>query len=90
MTATCGADGLCTCSPGYHHITPNSRCFRDVGLGDTCEESAECLVSSAACSLGRCQCEQGFSPSEDNSKCIGNGKHFTSPMTLLYIVQKRT
>lgn len=86
MTATCGADGLCTCSPGYHHITPNSRCFRDVGLGDTCEESAECLVSSAACSLGRCQCEQGFSPSEDNSKCIGENGQEPSQYSLRVLV----
>lgn len=74
-TAMCGADGLCACFPGYHHIPPDSRCFRDVGLGDTCEETAECVVTSAVCSSGRCQCERGLSPNQDNSKCIGeNGQ----------------
>lgn len=29
--ATCGAEGRCSCSPGYHHIWPNSKCFRDIG-----------------------------------------------------------
>jgi hypothetical protein len=30
-TATCGSDGLCTCSAGYHNSSPDGRCFKDAG-----------------------------------------------------------
>jgi len=42
------------------------------GLGEMCEETAECAVPSAVCSAGTCRCGPAFSPSEDNSRCIGN------------------
>jgi hypothetical protein len=52
------------------------------GLSEMCEENAECVVPSAVCSEGVCQCEPSFVPSADYSHC--NGNRFVLPVDLPY------
>jgi hypothetical protein len=49
-----------------------------------CEDNAECVIPSAVCSEGRCECEPSFIPSADSSQC--NGNWFVLPVDLLYAV----
>lgn len=72
--AMCDFTGHCSCISGFHHIPPNSRCYPNIGLGEWCEENAECVVPSAVCSEGICQCERGFIPSADNACNGDNGQ----------------
>lgn len=67
--ATCDATGNCSCPTGFHHIPPNSKCYPNIGLGEMCDNNDQCVVSSAVCSAGICQCEPGFIRSADNSQC---------------------
>lgn len=67
--AVCDATGQCSCSTGFHHIPPYNKCYPSIGLGEMCEDNAECVVPSAVCSEGRCECEPSFTASADNSQC---------------------
>ncbi len=64
---------MCICPEGYQQI----------GSGDDCRDINECSVEGGLCHNGRClntpgsyrcECYDGFEPSQDFSKCIGKSK----------------
>ncbi|PSN57424.1 hypothetical protein C0J52_07310 [Blattella germanica] len=72
LRATCGEDGKCRCETGFHHIPPNSKCHRDLFLGEMCELHEECITQFSECKSGTCQCKQNYKQNREECIFVGS------------------
>ena len=68
-------EGLCVCPP-THFISNNNDCQERRGIGQSCEEDAQCLQPNSICnaSTGQCFCNHTFIFSSVIGHCV-KGKH---------------
>jgi len=74
-----GVRNLCLCAEGYHFVDEINLCVETKGVGQQCEETYECVVTSGNvnCTNSNCACLDGFHAT--NGDCVPDVEALNDP-----------
>lgn len=70
--------GICTCQLLHSPRDGGTRCVRDAGLGEGCEDAEQCVGGGLQCLDGMCRCQRGWVAHTTDPRCLEVSPHLNA------------